>query len=111
TRGEEEAGRSELLRSLPIGEDALPGAALLTITAMNVATGALVALALVVLGLPVTGSVVFGLSFTLFGLLLAAITLVAAQVTGNTRVVYGIGGLGFGAAFVLRAGGAIGEST
>ena len=48
TRGEEEAGRSELLRSLPIGEHALPGAALLTVTAMNVVTGALVASALAV---------------------------------------------------------------
>ena len=67
---------------------------------MNVVAGALVTLALVALGLPGAGSVVFGLSFTLFGLLLAAVTLVAAQVTENTRVVYGIGGLVLGASFV-----------
>jgi ABC-2 type transport system permease protein len=111
TRGEEEAGRSELLRSLPIGQHALPAAALVAVTAMNVGTGALVALALVALGLPATGSVVFGVSFALFGLLLAAITLVAAQVTENTRVVYGIGGLVLGASFVLRAIGDIGDGT
>jgi ABC-2 type transport system permease protein len=111
TRGEEEAGRSELLRSLPLGDHALPGAALLTVTAMNVATGALVALALAVLGLPATGSVVFGLSFTAFGLLLTAVTLIAAQVTENTRVVYGIGGLVLGMSFVMRAVGDIGDGT
>src|SRR5262245_25526524 len=111
TRGEEEAGRSELLRSLPIGHDALAGAALVTVTGMNVATGALVSIALIALGLPVTGSIVFGLSFTLLGLLFAAITLVVAQVTENTRVVYGIGGLVLGAAFVLRAVGDIGDGT
>ena len=101
TRGEEEAGRSELLRSLPIGPHALPAAAMITVAAMNVVAGALVTIALVVLDLPVTGSVAFGLSFTLFGLLLAAITSVAAQITENTRVVYGIGGLVLGA--VVRA--------
>ncbi len=111
TRGEEEAGRSELLRSLPVGQHSLPAAAVITVAAMNVVTGALVTLALVALGLPVAGSVVFGLSFTCFGLLLAAITLVAAQVTENTRVVYGIGGLVLGASFVLRAVGDIGDGT
>jgi ABC-2 type transport system permease protein len=74
-------------------------------------TGALVALCLAALGLPVAGSMVFGLSFTLLGLLLAAVTLVAAQVTENTRVVYGIGGIVLGAAFVLRALGDIGDGT
>ncbi len=111
TRGEEEAGRSELLRSLPIGPHALPAAAMITVAAMNVVTGALVTFALVALDLPTAGSVVFGLSFTLFGLLFAALTAVAAQITENTRVVYAIGGLVLGAAFVLRAVGDIGDGT
>ncbi|HEX5096603.1 MAG TPA: ABC transporter permease [Acidimicrobiia bacterium] len=111
TRGEEEAGRNELLRSLPIGAHSLPGAALLTVGAMNVVTGALVTIVLLALSLPATGSVVFGLSFTMFGLLLAAVTLVAAQITENTRVVYGLGGVVLGASFVLRAIGDIGDGT
>ncbi len=101
TRGEEEAGRTELLRALPIGAYSLPGAAMLTVAAMNVVTGALVTLILIALDLPVAGSVAFGCSFALFGLLFAALTLVAAQVTDNTRVVYGIGGIVLGASFVL----------
>jgi polyether ionophore transport system permease protein len=111
TRGEEQAGRVELLRALPVGPHSLATAAMVTVAAMNVVAGGLVALSLVVLGLPVTGSVVFGLSFTLFGLLLAAWTLAAAQVSENTRVVYGIGGVVLGTSFVLRAIGDIGDGT
>lgn len=111
TRGEEEAGRAELVRSLPVGDRALPAAAMITVTAMNLVTGALVAGSLVLFDLPISGSVVFGLSFTLFGLLMAATTLAAAQVTENTRVVYGIGGVVLGASFVLRAIGDIGNGA
>ena len=111
TRGEEEVGRSELLRSLPVGSNSLPAAAMITVAAMNVVSGALVALALVALDLPLAGSVAFGLSFTLFGLLLAATTSVAAQVTENARVVYAIGGLVLGASFMLRAVGDVGDGT
>ncbi len=111
TRGEEEAGRAELLRSLPIGQHSLEASAVAIVGAMNVATGALVAAALVALGLPTAGSLVFGVSFTLFGLALAAVTLVAAQITENTRVVYGIGGLVLGASFLLRAIGDVGDGT
>ena len=111
TRGEEQAGRSELVRALPVGQHSLAAAAMITVAAMNVATGALVTVALVALDLPVAGSVVFGASFTSFGLLLAALTLVAAQVTENTRVVYGTGGVVLGISFVLRAVGDIGDGT
>jgi len=111
TRGEEEAGRAELVRSLAVGRHSLPAAALLTVGTMNVVTGALVTLSLLAVDLPATGSVVFGLSFTLFGLLFAACTLVLAQVSENTRVVYGAGGLLLGAAFLLRAVGDVGDGA
>jgi ABC-2 type transport system permease protein len=111
TRGEEEAGRSELLRSLPIGPHSLPTAAMITVAGMNVVTGALVALMLIALDLPAAGSVAFGLSFTLFGLFFAAATLVFAQVSENPRVVYGLGGVVLGASFMLRAIGDIGDGT
>jgi ABC-2 type transport system permease protein len=111
TRGEEEAGRAELLRSLPIGRHSPAAAAMITVAAMSLVTGALVTLALVTLGLPAMGSLLFGVSFTLFGLFMAAVTLAAAQVSDNTRVVYGLGGLVLGAAFLLRAVGDIGDGT
>jgi ABC-2 type transport system permease protein len=111
TRGEEQSGRSELLRSLPVGQHSLDGAALITVGAMSVVTGVLVSLALVMLDLPLAGSMVFGLSFTILGLFVAAVTMVAAQITENTRVVYGIGGVVLGASFMLRAIGDVGDGT
>ncbi len=111
TRGEEEAGRLELLRSLPIGSSAPTVAASVTVLAMNVAVGALVAVTLLAERLPVRGSIIFGASFTMLGLVFACVALVAAQVSENTRVASGIAGGVLGAAYVLRAVGDIGDGT
>ena len=111
TRGEEEAGRVELVRSLPVGRSAPTVAAALAVVAMNLVVGALVALTLIAQHLPVAGSIAFGLSFTMIGLVFACVAVVVAQVTENTRVVYGVAGALLGAAFVLRAVGDIGDGT
>jgi ABC-2 type transport system permease protein len=84
---------------------------MVTVASMNLVTGACVSAASVALGLPLAGSLAFGLSFALFGLLLAAVTAVTAQVSENTRVVYGVGGLVLGVSFVLRAVGDIGDGS
>src|SRR5664279_5052780 len=63
TRGEEEAGRLEVVRSLPVGIHANTLAAALTVAAMNLAVGGLAAAVLIAQGLPAAGSVTFGLSF------------------------------------------------
>ena len=111
TRGEEESGRLEMLRSLPVGSHAPTAAAWLTVAGMNVAVGVLVTLALVGQRLPLAGSVTFGVSFTLTGLVFAGVALVAAQGTENTRTVYGVAGAVLGASFLLRAMGDIGDGT
>ncbi len=111
TRGEEESGRLELIRSLPVGAHATTMAASITVAAMNVAVGVLTAALLIAQGLPTAGSLVFGASFILAGLFFAGVALVAAQITENTRAVYGISGSVLGAAYVLRAVGDIGDGT
>ncbi|QOV33500.1 ABC transporter permease [Streptomyces ferrugineus] len=111
TRAEEEAGRAELIRSLPIGRHAGATAALLVVAAMNVTVGMLVTLGLIAMELPVAGSVVFGASFCALGLVFAGITTAVAQISENTRVVHGGTGAVLGAAFVLRAVGDIGDGT
>lgn len=111
TRAEEEAGRAEMIGSLPVGGHANATAALLVVAGMNVIVGALVALGLVGLDLPVAGSVVFGVSFCALGLVFAGITLVVAQISENTRVVHGSAGGVLGVAFLLRAIGDIGDGT
>lgn len=111
TRGEEEDGRTELIRSLPVGRHAPTTAASLAVAAMNVAVGLVVTLTLLAQDLPIAGSVTFATSWTLTGLLFGATALVAAQITENTRVVYGLAGLVLGASFILRAVGDIGDGT
>jgi ABC-2 type transport system permease protein len=111
TRGEEEAGRLELVRSLPVGIHANTLAAGLTLGAMNLVVGVLTAGALIAQGLPAGGSVVLGASFTLVGLLFGSVALLVAQVTETTRVVYGLSGAVIAAAYVVRAVGDIGDRT
>jgi ABC-2 type transport system permease protein len=111
TRGEEEAGRAELLRSLPVAPRSLPAAALLSVAGMDLVVGLLVTMAMLAQGLPSAGSIAFGASFALLGFFFAAVTLAAAQVSENTRVVYGMAGTVLGAAFVLRAVGDIGNGA
>jgi ABC-2 type transport system permease protein len=111
TRGEEEAGRLELVRSLPVGVHAPAVAALLTVAGMNVAVAVLASAALLAAGLPVAGSLVLGFSFAAVGLFFAGVAIVLAQITENTRAVYGWGAATVGLAYILRAVGDVGDGT
>jgi polyether ionophore transport system permease protein len=111
TRGEEEAGRLELVRSLPVGIHANALAAALTVAAMNVVVGLLTAAVLIVQGLPTVGSVAFGMSFILLGLVFGSVALFVAQVSENTHVAYGLSGAMLGIAYLLRAAGDISDGT
>jgi ABC-2 type transport system permease protein len=111
TRAEEESGRADLVRSMAVGRHAPTAAALVVAAGMSVVVGIMVGLGLLSQDLPAGGSLVLGASFTAMGLVFAAIALVAAQVTENTRVVSGISGAVLGAAFVLRAAGDVGDGT
>jgi ABC-2 type transport system permease protein len=111
TRGEEEAGRLEVVRSLPVGIHANTLAAALTVAAMNLIVGVLTAAVLIAQGLPAAGSVTFGFSLILVGLVFGGVALLVAQITESTRVVYGAAGAVLGAAYLLRAVGDIGDGT
>lgn len=111
TRGDEEAGRLELVRSLPVGVHAPAVAALITVALMNVAVGVLSAVALMAEGLPTAGSLVLSMSFVVEGVFFAGVALVATQVTQNTRVVYGASGALLGLAYLIRIIGDVGNGT
>lgn len=111
TRGEEESGRLELIRSMAVGARAPGAAALIVAGTMSVIVGALVTLGLIVMDLPVAGSVVFGAGFAAVGLMFSGVALVAAQVTENTAMVYGASAAVLGAAFAVRAAGDIGNGA
>lgn len=111
TRVEEETGRLEMIRAMAVGRHAATAAALTVATCMNVMVGGLVTCSLLALDLPVTGSVLFGVALCALGLTFAGITLVAVQLSENTRVAYGVTGAILGAAFVLQAAGDISDGT
>ena len=107
TRADEEAGRTELLRSARVGRHAPLLAAVLLSSLACVVLALAIGAATTASGLPPLGSFVLGASVGACGLVFTGITAVAAQATGHTRAVYGaVGGL-FAVAFVLRAVGDI----
>ena len=108
TRGDEEAGRLELVGSTVVGRQAPLTAGLLTAVTANVAIFALLCLALPATGLPVSGSVLFAAAIGASGLAFTGIAAVAAQLASGVRGARGICLGVLGAAFMLRA---IGDSA
>ena len=108
TRAEEEAGRRELLGATVVGRQAPLVAALLVTFGADLALGAIAAVSLVAYGLPVAGSVAFGLSWAAFGWAFAAVAAAVAQATEGARAARGISiavlGLCSGAAHGGRRG-------
>ena len=111
TRGDEEQGRTELLRATVVGRNAPVTAALITTSAAIALLGALITLSMLTLDVPVAGSVAYGLAMAAFGMLFAGVTAVAAQVTEHNRAVYGITGAALGVSFVIRAIGDVGGGS
>ena len=81
TRGDEEAGRLEMLRALPVGSFAPTAAAMLLVAIASLALGIVTAAGLLLAGGPVTDSLAMAAATGLTGLLFGAVAAVAAQVT------------------------------
>jgi ABC-2 type transport system permease protein len=108
TRADEQAGRLELVGSAAVGRHAPLTAALAVALAANVAVMVLMALVLIVLGLPAAGAVAFGLAAGACGLVFAALAAVAAQFSETARGARGLAFAVMGAVFLLRG---IGDSA
>jgi ABC-2 type transport system permease protein len=103
TRAEEESGRSELVGAGVVGRFAALTAAMITVTLACLALGVLTALGLIGAGLPVAGSVAFGLSWALTGISYAAMTAIAVQVPTGARTATGLACAVLGVTYLLRA--------
>lgn len=90
TRGEEEAGRLELIRALPTGRLAPAVAALIIVTLANFALGAAITAGTLVMGGEIAGSLALGLATALTGMVFAALAAVAAQVTEHAGTASGM---------------------
>jgi ABC-2 type transport system permease protein len=110
TRAEEETGRLELVGAAVVGRRAPLTAALLVAVIANVVLAVLSALVLVVFGMPVAGSVAFGLSWLGTGLVFAGVAALTAQLTETSRLANGLALTVLGLAFLLRALGDAGSA-
>jgi ABC-2 type transport system permease protein len=106
TRAEEESGRLELLRSLPVGRFAPSTAAVTTVAIANVLVGAATTLALLAptggRDLPVEDSIAFGAATALTGMVFAGLATVAAQLTEHARSATGVAMAALAVAYLVR---------
>ncbi|GAB3138482.1 exporter of polyketide antibiotics [Amycolatopsis stemonae] len=105
TRAEEDTGRAELLASAVVGRYAALTASLLVAGGASVLIGLVQAVSMIGAGLPAAGSVAFGASEALAGLVFTAVAAVAVQLAEYSRTANGIGTAVVGAAFLLRGAG------
>jgi ABC-2 type transport system permease protein len=111
TRGDEEAGRAELVLSTATGRYAPTTAALLVVAGADMLIAAGVTVGLIADGLPVAGSLGLGVWFGAVGLVFAAVAAVTAQLSPNARTASGIALAVLGASYGLRAGGDAGAGA
>lgn len=110
TRGEEQAGRRELLGSTVLGRHTPLVAALALVAAGNVAVGVVATGGLIAYGLPVAGSVAFGGVFAAGGILFATVGAVAAQIVEGSGAARGIALAVTGALLVIAGVGDVSGS-
>jgi ABC-2 type transport system permease protein len=111
TRTDEEAGRTELLSAQCVGRYAFLTAALSTAAIASVATGAVIALGLILFGSNVGGALASAVAVTLGGYVFAGVAAVAAQMVsfGRTAISISIGILGVD--YLVRAWGDAGSMS
>jgi ABC-2 type transport system permease protein len=103
TRGDEEAGRLELVGATAVGRQAPLAASLVVAFGSCLALVPLTAAVAVIFGYPVVGSLAMGLATGLSGCVFAAVAAACAQLTTSARTARGMAAGVLGVAFLLRA--------
>ncbi|WP_277678243.1 ABC transporter permease [Gracilibacillus dipsosauri] len=99
TRAEEEDGKLELIRALPVGRLSPLMASFITVSSYNIIIGLLIAFGLVAMnidGIGIEGSFLYGITLACGGLIFTAITAIFAQLSQTAR-----GTLGYSFTFLL----------
>ncbi|MEO3871005.1 hypothetical protein ABGB18_19525 [Nonomuraea sp. B12E4] len=102
TRSDEERGRRELVGSAPVGRHAPLTAALIVVLAANAVLAVLITMVGVSAGLPLAGSLAWGLMAASGGWVGAALAAVAVQVAQSARVAGAVAFTVFFAAYLIR---------
>lgn len=106
TRAEEEAGRTEVLRSMVVGRHAHAVSALILVVGANVVLALVLAVGLAGPGIETItweGSLLFGAGVASVGLVFAGVAGVTAQLTENARTASSSAGLVLILAYLVRA--------
>jgi ABC-2 type transport system permease protein len=103
TRGDEEAGRLELIGSARVGRQAPLVAALAVAVLANVTLTVVLCVVLPFAGLPFAGSAALALAIGTSGLAFTGISAVAAQLTSGARAARGLAIGALGLSFLARA--------
>ncbi|MGH2444670.1 MAG: ABC transporter permease [Candidatus Limnocylindria bacterium] len=111
TRAEEEAGRTEVLRSTVVGRHAPMTATLLVVCGACLLVGVGVAAGAASIDVPIDGALLYGSAVAAFGIAFACIAAVAAQLMTNGRGVIGISLAVLGISYAVRAVGDLGDGT
>jgi ABC-2 type transport system permease protein len=109
TRGDEEAGRLELVGSTALGRQAALAASLVVAFGTCLVLAFLIAAAMILLRQPAGGALAVGAAVGLAGWVFAAVAAVAAQLTDSARAARGIAGAVCGLAYLLRTVGDAGS--
>jgi ABC-2 type transport system permease protein len=111
TRGEEESGRLELLSGGRLGRLAPLTSTLVLVAGASLLLALLTTAANTAAGLPLQGSLAFGLGWGATGLVYGALGLAVAQVSESARAARGLGLVVLAVTYVLRAVGDLAEPS
>ena len=110
TRADEELGRYEVLRSLPVGRMANLSAVMIFAVDVNIIISVLIGLGLYFLGdysMTLGGSMLYGAAMGVTGFVFAAVTALFAQLMPTSRATTGYAFLTMGIFYLMRAAGDI----
>ncbi len=106
TRRDEESGRIEMIRSLPVGRLSNLSATTLISLAVNIIMALLIGIGLFLLGIEsmdLQGSLLYGASLGAVGIFFGAVTALFVQLTANTRNAIGYSLIFLGISYLVRA--------
>ncbi len=114
TRTDEEEGRIELIRSLPVGRLSNVTATIIVLVFLNVVLALSISISLYSLqieSMDLNGSLLYGAALGATGLFFTATTALFAQLSGNSRGTIGLSFSLLGIAYLLRAVGDVSNET
>lgn len=114
TRGDEEDGRVEMIRSLPTGRLSNVTATVVVVSGTNVLLALVIGFGLFALGIEsmdLQGSLLYGVALGTIGLFFTAVTALFAQASENVRGTIGLSLMVLGVSYLIRAIGDAGNEA